>query len=365
MHTIKELELPKGPDSESRFRKYNCPGCSATMVFSPLDSCLKCEYCGRSEQIPVSLDQVEECSYEEYLVATTDQMGKLNEVAIESLCESCGAMVSFVPPVVSGECSFCGSKTVVQDRSPDPLVAPMGLLPFQIRAEDAKISIKRWISGLWFAPNKLKKLARHEGVSGIYIPYWTYDTHTTTIYSGERGEHYYVKVNNKQQRRTRWYPSDGTLSLWFDDVLVPATKSLCEKRLHQLEPWDLTNLKQYDPHFLLGYKAQRYQIDLLNGFGLAKSIMKERITTKVRESIGGDEQRINSMSTSYSAITFKHILLPVYAGAYRFKDQTYQLVVNARTGEVHGERPYSIIKIALFVLFILTILMILSYITEG
>ena len=36
--------------------------------------------------------------------------------------------------------------------------------------------------------------------------------------------------------------------------------------------------------------------------------------------------------------------------AYRYRDKSYQVVVNASTGEVQGDRPYSWIKILLAVL---------------
>lgn len=31
--------------------------------------------------------------------------------------------------------------------------------------------------------------------------------------------------------------------------------------------------------------------------------------------------------------------------AYKYRDKSYQVVINAGTGEVHGDRPYSWIKI--------------------
>ena len=49
-------------------------------------------------------------------------------------------------------------------------------------------------------------------------------------------------------------------------------------------------------------------------------------------------------------VTFKHILLPVWLVAYRFRGRTYRFVVNARTGRVQGERPWSAWKIALAVI---------------
>jgi hypothetical protein len=81
----------------------------------------------------------------------------------------------------------------------------------------------------------------------------------------------------------------------------------------------------------------------------------------VRKDIGGDEQRISELSTSYSAITFKHILLPVYIAAYRFNNKVYQVLVNACTGEVQGERPYSAWKIAGLVILILIVIAVIYF----
>src|SRR4029453_952258 len=99
---------------------------------------------------------------------------------------------------------------------------------------------------------------------------------------------------------------------WMDDILVPGTTSVSRPRLISLEPWDLDALKPYEPAFLSGFKAQRYQVELPDGFEEAKLLMASIIEQDVRKDIGGDEQRIEAISTSYSAVTFKHILLPVY-----------------------------------------------------
>jgi hypothetical protein len=68
---------------------------------------------------------------------------------------------------------------------------------------------------------------------------------------------------------------------------------------------------------------------------------------------------IESVSTNYYDVTFKHLLLPVYAGAYRYNGKPYQIMVNGRTGEIQGERPYSFWKIALLVMSVLILIGIL------
>ena len=159
--------------------------------------------------------------------------------------------------------------------------------------------------------------------------------------------------------RTAWSPAGGQVARRFDDVLVPATKSVNEARLNALEPWDLPALCAYDPEYLAGFKAQRYQVELPAGFEKAKQVMEGVITQDVRRDIGGDEQRIDHVDTATSNETFKHLLLPVWIGAYRFQGKVFQVVVNARTGEVQGERPYSAAKISLLVIGILILILFL------
>src|SRR5690606_25027992 len=116
---------------------------------------------------------------------------------------------------------------------------PGALLPFGIDRKRAKQLFQGWIAGLWFAPSKLKNVARlDDRLTGIYVPYWTYDSRTTTFYRGQRGEHYWTtetyttRVNGKtvtrtrQVRKTRWWPCSGTVWNRFDDVLVMASHSL-------------------------------------------------------------------------------------------------------------------------------------------
>ncbi|HEX8707212.1 MAG TPA: hypothetical protein VF723_03035, partial [Pyrinomonadaceae bacterium] len=329
---------------DEKIHRYPCPACGAVLVFAPQDGCLVCPYCGRKEEIPASADQVQERSFEEYLKPRADQLQQLAVGALEVQCSSCGATVTFVPPEVARSCDFCGAEIVAQPKSADPTVAPEGVLPFRVTQPQAAASIKQWIASRWFAPNALKRFASPEAIDGVYLPFWTYDANTMSYYTGQRGEHYYEtesyvetdaqgnrQTKTRQVQRTRWYPAAGTVTRWFDDLLIPATRSLPQNRLRALDPWDLSELRPYEPAYLSGFKAQRYQVELAEGFEQAKAIAAGVIEGDVRRDIGGDEQRISNISTHYSAITFKHLLLPVYAGAYRLNQKVYQVVVNGRT----------------------------------
>ena len=91
-------------------------------------------------------------------------------------------------------------------------------------------------------------------------------------------------------------------------------------------------------------------MELDEGFHGARQRIDEALHADVCQRIGGDTQRVHSIKTHYGALTYKHLLLPVWLLAYRFHGKSYQVMVNAATGEVQGERPYSWVKITLTVL---------------
>ncbi|MEY4185166.1 MAG: hypothetical protein RIT02_200, partial [Planctomycetota bacterium] len=51
-----------------------------------------------------------------------------------------------------------------------------------------------------------------------------------------------------------------------------------------------------------------------------------------------------------------HLLLPVWLMAYRYKGKSYQVFINACTGQVSGERPWSLPKIVLTILIVILII---------
>jgi DNA-directed RNA polymerase subunit RPC12/RpoP len=371
------MQTNPSQNSPDKVHRYPCQSCGANLLFEPKDGVLTCPYCGHKEQIPESADQVEERSYEQYLQVRPEQLERMAANALEVQCETCGATITFTPPEVARQCDFCGAQIVAQPKSADPMLAPEGVLPFLLTQTQASTALREWLASRWFAPNALKHFAQPDAIDGVYLPFWTYDTHTTSYYTGQRGEHYFetetyqvsdgkggTETRHRQVRRTRWYPASGTVARWFDDILVPATVSLSQAHLEALEPWDLGDLRPYDPAFLSGYKAQRYQVELAQGFERARQLTAGAIQNDVRSDIGGDEQQIDEIQTHYSGITFKHLLLPVYAGAYRFNQKVYQIVVNGRTGEIQGDRPYSAFKIAALAIVILIALLIIIFIVS-
>jgi DNA-directed RNA polymerase subunit RPC12/RpoP len=350
MENIEEKELAVGT--------FACTNCGADLKYKPGTTNLVCEYCGAKNEIPQIEGDIEELDFHEFLAKKSESEETIVERFVK--CENCGASSTLEPNVTSALCPYCSTPLIVENANDEKIIQPKSLLPFKLDNNGAKDEFKKWIKKLKFAPNDLKKaVLNFDHFKGVYIPYWTFDTDTNTNYIGQRGEHYYVAesynttedgksvTKTRQVQKTRWHSTRGNVQKFFDDILTVATKSLPKKYIYELEPWDLENLVPYNKNYLSGFITEKYQIGLGDSFEIAKGITEPEIRDLIKRNIGGDEQRIISMKTNYEDIKFKHLLLPVFVSAFKFKDKLYQFLINGRTGEVQGERPFSWIKIAL------------------
>ena len=362
-------------------RHFPCSSCGGDLAFSPGQTQLVCPYCGHVQQIPAAPSAAVRRALREldYRAAVENRLppGEVEEKRV-TRCPNCGAEVEFAENVHADRCPFCDS-AVVADTGAHRLIKPQAVLPFVLTEEAARERMTRWLGSLWFAPGGLQQYARKgRRLSGIYVPYFTFDAATRTRYQGMRGTAYTemqtvtVMVDGRAQRvqqpvrKIRWTPVSGQVARRFDDVLVLASTGLPRKYAAELDPWNLDALRVYDPQWLAGFRAESYTVDLTEAHDVARRKMDEVIIHDIRRDIGGDAQQIGAAETALSDETFKHILLPVWTAAYRYGGRSYSFIVNGQTGEVQGERPWSAWKIAVAVVVgILLALLILWATAEG
>ena len=354
---------------------FGCTNCGANLNYKPGTKNLTCEYCSTENEIPDLGVKIEELNFHDYLTKKPVSENSYSETYVK--CNGCGASSSIEPNITASSCPYCSTPLILDQAKEENIIEPKSLLPFKIEKKQAKDGVKKWVKKLWFAPSVLQKSALNfDRFKGVYMPYWTFDLDTVSNYVGQRGDYYYVSesytatengktvTKTKRVRRIRWCFVNGAVAHFFDDIITPASNSLPEKYVSKLEPWDLENLVPFNKSYLSGFISEKYQIGLEDGFSTAKSTADQEIKSLVKRNIGGDEQRIMSLNTNYKDISFKHLLLPVYVSAYKYKNKLYRFLVNGRTGEVQGERPYSWIKITLTVLLGIVLISILMLYLE-
>jgi hypothetical protein len=354
----------KGGLSPVFAKTFPCTGCGAKLSFAPGTQTLQCEFCGTANTFRTEKAEIEELDFDTYLKALEGKAETVEEEHVK--CDKCGAEQNLPPNLFASHCTFCGA-AIVSKGYANRRIKPKSIVPFHVERRTAQDAFRKWLKRQWLAPNDLKRYAQSDAsLSGIYLPFWTYDCRTASDYRGERGEDFETRqtyttqnergesvTRTRMEKQTRWTPVTGHVASFHDDVLVMASRSLPSDGVTATERWDLRALKPYQPEFVSGFRAEAYQVGLRDGFPLAKREIDRRIELAIKRDIGGDHQRVTGVSTRYGDITFKHVLLPVWVSAYRYRDKPYRFVVNGQTGEVSGESPKSWWKVALLAVAIL------------
>jgi hypothetical protein len=323
-----------------RGRIFPCDQCGADLEFAVGCQRLKCPFCGYEKDLEFAPNvEVAERDIDQMLAklaelrreGVTDQ-----QQTSEVRCESCGGQVTFSGPLTSTECPYCASPIQRENIHTSELRVPVdGVLPFLVDHQRAAECLRAWVQSMWFAPNEFKKKGVEGKFQGVYEPYWTFDLQTYTRFSGQRGDHYWVTVgegkDQRREQRTNWSFRAGDFHRFFDDILCFASNGLPSWMTQRLEPWPLEKCQPFNQQFLAGFLARTYDIPLDDGLKEARSRAESALQTDVRQRIGGDEQQIDRVQTQYNAITYKHLLLPLWLLVYRYNGKIFRLAVNGGT----------------------------------
>jgi len=344
--------------------QYACPSCGAALEFAPGTAGLACPYCEATLDIAAPQAGSPKHDYVTYAGQPHSAVAQLPSFNLA--CRNCGSAQQMT--AIAGHCPSCRSPLVVSDDLDGQLKSPDGVVPFVVDKDQAAAHFREWTSSRWFAPSALKKVGNTESMSGSYLPHWGFDDRTTTDYTGQRGEHYYTTetyttqengrtvTRTRQVQHTRWSRAAGRVSRDFVDVLAPGVSALDADLLEKLGPWSTAAATGYQSEYLAGFDSPRYDIDADVGFASAKQEMASVIEDDCRADIGGDEQRVERMSTDDRDVLFRLLLLPLWIAMYLTGGKTFHVYVNANTGEVIGERPYSAVKIVAAVVVALAVI---------
>ena len=332
-----------------------CPSCAAEMVYSPEEGALVCPYCGSHLEIEASSSPIEEHIFE-FSQSHAQEWGLSTKVIH---CSNCGADMVADENVTARVCAYCGSPMITQAENSN-CIAPEAILPFKISSDTAKRYFKNWVKSRFFAPRALREQNTLQKLSGVYIPYFTYDCNTESDYSAQAGTHYYetemvtvqrdgkAVTEERKVMKTRWNPVNGHFASNFDDILILASKNI-DSKLITLN-YNLKELVPYQKEFIYSFLAENNNISKEDCWTSAQNVIKIKLEEEIKKVINADEVRGLTFSTAYNNITFKSILLPAWISSYLFKGKTYKFMINGQSGEIDGQSPVSALRIFISIL---------------
>lgn len=356
---------------------YRCPNCAANMLFDASTGTLKCGYCEQEVEIKpfAGTTTIVESELQKGIAQTRQDS---NAPAFKiSECQDCGAKVSFDESQTATSCDFCGSSQILSSTELRRIIKPIALIPFGFDKKSSGEAFSTWIHSLWFRPNALKKLAKVETLNGVYVPFWTLDAHVASDWTARSGTYYYrteqyrarapngqMTTMSRQVREVRWRPAWGSRDDFYDDILICGSKGLKDHLVHKISTFEGTELVPYKGEYLAGWKSEEYGESLELAWGQAQDIIEQRQRTRCGHDVPGDTFMALQVRNATSRETFKHILLPVWVAGYRYKGQVYQFLVNGKDGNIHGEAPYSVIKVAAAVILLVAAALLLWFLYQ-
>ena len=232
-----------------------CPNCGGNLRYDIKRQLYCCESCGSPDEIIPLHEGIREYPLDGY------HSREAQNVAFEGascvFCQNCGAQILFGQYDTATVCPMCGS-TQVDVKKQESGIPPEGIVPFRLDQKEAQEKFHAWIKKRWFAPNSLKKTYQEGRLTGLYIPFWTYDAKADGWFTGRGGRtRTYRDKDGHTHTTTDWYPVRGSVGQFFNDLQVCASEKSNSKYLNDVLPYDTVNdIKPYSPQYISGGKVR-------------------------------------------------------------------------------------------------------------
>ena len=354
---------------------YKCPACGASLPYSAGSMDFHCEYCG-SHFTKAQLDGPMNGSSEEALPQNGRENGldekqrRFGDENMLYMCPSCGASVMTDSELdASAECYYCHSPVVLSGRLSGEF-RPDLIIPFKKTKNDAIEQFGQWISKKKFfvakgfgSPQNINK------IQGIYIPFWLADccvegkmtaTCFKRVSSVRKGDYTYVTEAKTIAER------DG--SMVFRRVPADASSRADDALMDSIEPFDYSQLEEFDMSYLSGHNAQRYDVSKEQVIPRINVRVTETAEEAFRKSIRGfDRVDVTYKDFRITNLNYKQAMFPMWFLTFFYKDKMYYFAMNGQTGKFGGTIPLNKLKLALVsfgipigILWIVQILMFLG-----
>lgn len=349
-----EIELPEG-ELEAQGQTFLCPQCGGRLAFSVSRRRLTCEYCGYEGQGAASQDSGSDAGQAGQMLDFVMPTSRGHRWAVAQhrlICESCGAVSVLPPGHKAAQCAYCGSNQMVESQEGGELIGPQVIALMRLDEPDAIQRARAWLGKGFFAPDNLLPASGGVRLRPGYYSCWVFD--------GVVEVHWSCEVNEGSGDFEHWVSRSGVEPRFFDQVLVSGVKTLSARELSVVEPFDLEDVEAFKPEYLAGWPAILYDRSISDASLLAREQVMKQLRPQIHSvvEIGREKRNLRIGGGSWSGLTYRHILLPLWIGAYRFRGKEYHLLVNGQTGKVGGDKPRDVVKLV-FVFFTAVLLVFL------
>ena len=324
--------------------EYKCPCCNAGLVFGNETQQLKCEYCDNTFDI----DTVR--AFNDSLSGTADEFRwddtpkqewaeEEKQIMCAFQCPSCGGEILSDANTAATFCPYCDNPTIMPSRLSGG-IRPDAVIPFQTDKESAKTAFLQLCNGKPLLPKGFTQDHRLEKITGMYVPFWLYDCSAdfdgaykaTRVRRWSDSRYHYTKTEHFLLKRGA--------EAEFTGIPMDGSSKMEDAFMESIEPYDYSQLEEFDMAYLSGYLADKYDVPSENGEARIRQRVDQSITDQLQSSFLGYATVLpTSRQLRIDHSKARYVLLPVWILNTRYRDKIYTFAMNGQTGKMTGSFP--------------------------
>lgn len=327
---------------EQAVLSYKCPCCGGGLTFDPGVRELSCPYCDNT----FDLETVQACqeseSGEDLSWSQEDgpQWSQQEQQAMQLFqCPSCAGELLCDAQTAATFCPFCGSPTLIPSRFSGGL-RPDGLIPFATTKDDAKAAFLRLCKGKPLLPKFFTQEQQLEKITGIYVPFWLYDCdadfdgsyRATRLRHWSDSDYDYTRTDHYLLRR------GGEAAFW--GIPMDGSTKMDDAFMESIEPFDYQALTDFDPAYLSGFLADKYDVSWQSGEARIRQRVNNALEDAIQPSLMGYASVLPAARQLHIRNSkARYALLPVWLLNTRYRGKVYTFAMNGQTGRMTGTLP--------------------------
>ena len=325
--------------------EYKCPSCGGTVAFDSTSQRIQCPFCSASfETEAFSLNETDSGTQipsggkfdihpgEEWRPGEQDGM-------YVYICRSCGGEIIGDANMAASSCPYCASNIVVKDQFSGDL-RPDYIIPFRLDKKTAVEALSKHVSSRRFVPRIFKNKNHIEEIKGIYVPFWLFDAEAKAGFTYHASAASFYQDSSYDYTKTKHYKVVREGIVEFSGIPADGSTKMPDDLMESIEPYDYNEIYNFQPAYLAGYLADRYDITAEQNVGRAN----ERIKKSTSDLFAGTVSSYDTVSVKSSSVRLlngkaKYALLPVWMLKTKWNNETYTFAMNGQTGKFVGDLP--------------------------
>jgi hypothetical protein len=136
--------------------------------------------------------------------------------------------------------------------------------------------------------------------------------------------------------------------------------------MNSIEPYDYKDMIDYNPLYLSGFLAERYDVSKDEAFPEARDrVLRSTEEQMMADAVGYSTKTLVTKNLTATSTQTRYALLPVWMVNVKYEDKFYLFAMNGQTGEFIGDIPIDKKKVIYYFLgigaAIFAVLCIIAY----